>query len=117
VEFAWDPDKNRTNIEKHGIDFEDAKELFGQPHVKHPDERREYGEDRYTAAGYLHGHPIVVVYAEREETYRLISARLADDREEQELLANLGAEHREQRRRDREKQNRERRETDKDYDR
>jgi uncharacterized DUF497 family protein len=26
--FEWDADKNRLNIEKHGIDFEDAIEVF-----------------------------------------------------------------------------------------
>ncbi|MBI4533057.1 MAG: BrnT family toxin, partial [Candidatus Melainabacteria bacterium] len=116
MKFEWDPDNNRTNIEKHGIDFEDAKELFDQPHIKQPDERQDYGEDRYTLTGYLRGLPVVVVYAERrEETCRLISARLANDQEERELLANLGAEDGEQRRRDREKQKREWREKDKDY--
>lgn len=46
VNFEWDPEKNRTNIKKHGIDFEDAKGLFDQPHVRQLDERRKYGEDR-----------------------------------------------------------------------
>ena len=96
MKFEWDPDKNRANIEKHGIDFEDAKELFDQPTIEDTLERK--GEERTVAYGYLHGHPLVVVYTERgNDTYRLISARLATKEEEQELIRRLGVERRKQR--------------------
>jgi uncharacterized DUF497 family protein len=96
VKFEWDEDKNRTNIGKHGIDFEDAKEVFNQPTIEIASDRKN--EERTAAYGYLEGHPLVVVYTERgNSTYRLISARLATQSEEQELIRRLGLERRKQR--------------------
>ena len=31
VEFEWDPDKERSNIERHGVDFTEAATVFGDP--------------------------------------------------------------------------------------
>lgn len=42
----------------------------------------DYGEDRYVATGLANGVVIVVVYTEREERIRLISARKANGREQ-----------------------------------
>lgn len=33
MEFEWDENKNKSNIEKHGIDFNDAKIIFSNPLV------------------------------------------------------------------------------------
>jgi uncharacterized DUF497 family protein len=29
VEFEWDPDKERSNVESHGVDFSEAATVFG----------------------------------------------------------------------------------------
>lgn len=31
MNFEWDEDKNRVNVQEHGIDFADAGELFASP--------------------------------------------------------------------------------------
>ena len=92
--FEWDPEKNRTNQRKHGIDFEDAKSLFEQPVAEYHVER--HGELRTVAFGYLRKIPVVVVYTIRgEDTYRLISARRASAREERMALLPPRAQRRE----------------------
>lgn len=45
MEFEWDEEKNQKNLEKHGIGFESAEEVFSQPYVKKRDERKDYGEE------------------------------------------------------------------------
>ena len=43
--FEWDEAKNRINIEKHGISFEEAKLLFEMPHLR-SFTRHDYGRNR-----------------------------------------------------------------------
>jgi uncharacterized DUF497 family protein len=79
VEFDWDPEKNRTNDRDHGVDFETATEVF-QDHfaIEALDPRSAvYGEDRYLITGMAGGSLLTVVYTERGETIRIISARKA----------------------------------------
>ncbi|WP_198648844.1 BrnT family toxin [Cyanothece sp. BG0011] len=33
MEFEWDEQKNQTNIIKHGISFQEAKEIFKDPNL------------------------------------------------------------------------------------
>jgi len=73
----------------------ESKELFDHPTIEIASDRKD--EERTAAYGYLHGHPLVVVYTERGDRYRLISARLATQHEEQELMRKLGIERRKQR--------------------
>ena len=55
MEFDWDYDKNRSNNEKHGIDFNDAKEVFKDDNSKvAPDLRKDYGEDRLKIIGKIY---------------------------------------------------------------
>jgi uncharacterized protein len=95
MRFEWDPEKNRTNQHKHGIDFEDVKRLFEQPVIEKAVER--HGETRVEAFGYLQGLPVLVIYTMRgENTYRLISARRASSSEERMVLQSLRAPRRQQ---------------------
>ncbi len=43
VKFEWDEDKNESNVEKHGLDFEDASEVFDSPMLVAFDMRQDYG--------------------------------------------------------------------------
>ncbi len=82
MEFEWDESKNKSNREKHGIDFNDAKEVFKDENRKtSPDLRVDYGEDRWVTIGKLIDTIIVVIYTIRETTYRIISARYAKKKE------------------------------------
>ena len=43
MKFEWDENKNKTNMQKHGIDFNDAKEVFKDKDSKlAPDLRKDY---------------------------------------------------------------------------
>jgi uncharacterized DUF497 family protein len=82
MEFEWDESKNKSNREKHGIDFNDAKEVFKDENRKtSPDLRVDYGEDRWVTIDKLIDTIIVVIYTIRETTYRIISARYAKKKE------------------------------------
>ena len=76
MQFEWDENKNRKNIEKHKISFEKALKVFLDPlHLEIPDPYKH--EDRWDAIG-LVDSVLFVVYAEREEdVIRIISARKA----------------------------------------
>ncbi len=81
--FDWDENKNKSNIEKHGIDFKDAIEIFNDHKRKtSPDLRIDYGEDRWVTIGKFVDSIIVVVYTIRNtNVYRIISVRYAKKKE------------------------------------
>jgi uncharacterized DUF497 family protein len=85
VEFVWDPRKNDSNIDKHGIDFADAYRIFAAPMLVALDELDAYGEERWIGIGHLDARVVVVVFTEPDErTIRIISLRKAQ-RYEREL--------------------------------
>ncbi len=74
-------DKNTINKEKHKISFETAAYVFDDPYyIEMFDFERSVDEDRYIAIGKV-GDIVFVVFTERKETIRLISARLATNAE------------------------------------
>ena len=77
--FEWDEDKEDANLRKHGISFEEAKTVFGDPlsiTIRDPEHSR--GELRYVDIGRSsEGLLLVVVYTERRAAIRLISSRRA----------------------------------------
>lgn len=78
MQFEWDEAKNHLNICKHGIDFNDVPSMFQYPMLLARDDRHPYGEERWTALGWLHALVGVVVYTERRgDVIRIISARKA----------------------------------------
>jgi uncharacterized protein len=75
MRYSWNDDKNRRNIERHGIDFEDAKLIFDGSTVEREDDRFEYGEIRVYAIGLVQGIEVTVIYTDREnDERRIISA-------------------------------------------
>lgn len=82
MEFEWDEQKNQANIAKHGVSFEEAAAIFDYPTSEIVDSRVDYGETRYIAIGRNQYFVIfTVVYTERGEAIRIISARRANKRE------------------------------------
>ena len=79
MRFEWDTEKNRTNISKHQLDFADVWKVFTRPVLVFPDERIDYGEDRFIAIGLLdETRVVVVVYTESDkDVIRVISFRKA----------------------------------------
>ena len=92
VRFEWDEAKRKTNIAKHGIDFEDVPEMFASLMLVGPDVRKDYGEPRKIGFGFIRGRLMAVAFTEREpDSIRIISARKANQREEtyyQETIAD-----------------------------
>ena len=80
MRFEWDDEKNRINIKKHNIDFSLAAKVFSDPfRIESYDKNHSNFEDRYITIGEINGTMIVitVVYTERREAIRIISARIA----------------------------------------
>ena len=83
MEFEYDLDKSRANAVKHGIDFEQARSLWGDSCLiilpsKFPD------EPRFLAIGAIEGRHWTAIYTERSDRVRLISVRRS--REEERAL-------------------------------
>jgi uncharacterized DUF497 family protein len=77
VAFEWDADKAQSNLEKHGVMFEEAAEVFFDPFYQSGDATEE-GEPREFILGYsLAPRLLLVVYLERGKRTRIISARPA----------------------------------------
>ena len=82
MEFEWDPVKAAGNVEKHGVDFDTAAEIFDDLDLFVVIDARTYGERRYQAIGASRGMILFVAYAMRgENVCRIISARRASRRE------------------------------------
>jgi uncharacterized DUF497 family protein len=79
MRFEWDDTKARRNLREHGVSFEEAASVFGDPlALEIRDPRHSQLEERYIAMGYsLLGRLLVVVHSEEAETLRIISARIA----------------------------------------
>lgn len=79
--FEWDESKNVINKQKHGISFETAAHVFDDPYyVEMYDFVHSTSEERFIAIGKV-GNVLFVVFPERSENIRLISARLATESE------------------------------------
>lgn len=83
MRFEWDEQKNQSNILKNGVDFIDCKEMFFNGALRqYIDDRKNYGEVRYTAYGYVNNRLMNVVFTERKlNIIRIISFRKANHRE------------------------------------
>jgi uncharacterized protein len=83
LRFEWDSNKAKVNLAKHGISFEEASTVFGDPRsLTIPDPVHSAVENRFVIIGSSHrGKLLVVVHTERGENIRIISARLASRRE------------------------------------
>ncbi len=85
VRVEWDQAKNAANRQKHGISFEEARELFatGNDYLEIFDEDHSLDEDRFLAIGpIVRGLVLVVWTARDEQTMRIIGARWANQREQ-----------------------------------
>jgi uncharacterized DUF497 family protein len=83
VQFTWDPAKARTNLQKHGVSFEEAATVFIDPLARiHDDPDHSIGETREIIVGVSSARRLLLVsFTERGEAVGIISARIADRRE------------------------------------
>ena len=83
MDFEWDDAKDQSNRAKHGLSFEEAKDIFADPDLLILEVSREQdGEVRFKAIGSIHGRLFVVVFTQRGQMKRVISARRTNRREE-----------------------------------
>ncbi len=87
MKFEWDKDKERTNIKKHGITFEQASYVFADPFaLSLYDSEHSENEDRWILLGKsLNRNLLLVIHTFRDndniELVRIISARKATKKE------------------------------------
>jgi uncharacterized DUF497 family protein len=84
VRFEWDPEKEAANRVKHGIGFDEARELLESDadYLEIYDAAHSVDEERFIAIGPVSTGIVLVVWTERlEDTVRIISARWATARE------------------------------------
>ena len=79
LRFKWDSKKAQSNRRKHGITFEEASTISGDPlSITIPDPAHSIGENRFITIGTsVNGKLIVVVHTDRDDIIRIISARKA----------------------------------------
>jgi len=80
VEFEFDPHKNLTNQEKHGIDFTEAQRLC-QDAMRVEVPARTVDEPRWLVIGQIDGKHWSAVVTYREQRTRIISVRRSRDEE------------------------------------
>jgi hypothetical protein len=79
VQFEWDPLKAAANLRIHGVSFEEAAAVFGDPFAATiPDPEHSTDEARFITMGVtLSFRLLVVVHMDRAGRVRIISARRA----------------------------------------
>ena len=84
--FEWDEHKNKSNRNKHKVWFEEATQVFSDPHaIEFDDPEHSETEDRFIMLGITGSCRLLVVvycYRDDEEVIRIISARSAKPKEE-----------------------------------
>jgi len=83
MEFEWDLEKARTNLNKHNVSFSEAATVFNDPlSLTFPDPDHSIGESRYIIIGRSSLERVLVIaHTERGTTIRIISARQATPKE------------------------------------
>src|SRR5471032_2269469 len=86
IEFEWDPAKARSNLAKHGIDFETAQKVFDDPFALVESDSSTSREERWRTVGLVNGVLLLLVahamFDEGDvEVVRIISARRTDTSE------------------------------------
>ena len=84
MEIEWDNNKDASNLIKHKIDFEDAKNIFLDPNRLEREDKRDYDETRIQVIGIVNQVVLFVVYTQRNGRYRIISARRANKNEQRQ---------------------------------
>ena len=91
--FDWDENKNRINLDKHGITFEEASTVFFDDRaIIFDDPEHSIDEDRFLLLGMSETAKVCIVchcYKESDTVIRIISARQATRKEEQRYVRGI----------------------------
>jgi uncharacterized protein len=90
MHYRYDPAKRLSNLKRHRLDFDDAKQVIesGQT-VTFEDRRFDYDEERFVTLGPLHDQLVAIVTAEQDSDIRIISMRKATKHETALYSENL----------------------------
>ena len=84
MSLAYDPEKSQTNKTKHGLDFEEAKQIWEDiDRLEVPVARLVAGEERFLMIGRISDRIWTAVFTRRGDAIRLISVRRARKNEEE----------------------------------
>jgi uncharacterized protein len=81
MEVSYDPAKNKRNIRERGLSFDRSVEFDFETAAYFTDTRRDYGEVRRIAVGYLDRRLHVLCFTTTAGGIRVISFRKANERE------------------------------------
>jgi uncharacterized protein len=86
MQFKWDPTKAAGNLIKHGVSFDEASSVFGDPlAISIPDPDHSAEEDRFLTTGLsAEQRLLVVVHVYRGRSIRIIMARDASSKEKKQ---------------------------------
>jgi uncharacterized protein len=90
--YTWDEAKAAANLQKHGVSFEEAQTVFDNPlAVIFDDEAHSDVELREIIIGHsINNQLLLVVFTERPDTIRIISARTATMKERKDYEQGTG---------------------------
>lgn len=83
MRFEWDPEKAASNLANHGVSFEEASSIFGDPLATTiSDTDHSVGEERFLTTGLSRQQRVLIVWhTDREDVIRIIGAREATPHE------------------------------------
>jgi uncharacterized protein len=81
MEYAWDENKRHANLAKREVDFTAVTDFIWESARIAADLRKDYGEPRFIATGYIGERLHVLVFTPRADEIRLIGLRIANPRE------------------------------------
>jgi uncharacterized DUF497 family protein len=81
MKVTFDPAKNVANFEKHGLFLDAADDFCWGSAFYQEDTRKNYGEKRYYALGFLKDRLHAAIFTPRPEGIRMISLRKANVKE------------------------------------
>lgn len=81
MKFEYDENKSKTNKSKHGIDFEEAKELWKDPYSFEIPSIQSEDEDRFLVLGQISSKDYTAIITYRDDVIRIISVRRSRQKE------------------------------------
>jgi len=81
LRYEWDEAKREASLAKHGVDFAAVEDFDWRRAVVEFDRRRNYGEEREIAVGWIGTRLHVLIFTRRAGAIRIVSLRKANDRE------------------------------------
>jgi uncharacterized DUF497 family protein len=81
MQLCWDEEKRQTTLRERKLDFADCERIFAGTTHEYRDRRKDYGEARWNAIGFLENTLVQFAFVERGPWTRIISMRRATGQE------------------------------------